>query len=48
MLIEPIEIDFFAEAFDKSPDPASSIFFTIGLGGSAFLQPTNQRCTHKN
>src|SRR5258707_7004875 len=31
----------FVLASDKSPDPASSILFTIGLGGSAFLQPTN-------
>jgi hypothetical protein len=29
----------FVLACDKSPDPASSTFFTIGLGGSAFLQP---------
>src|SRR6202040_3690017 len=30
-----------SEVSDTSPDPESSIIFTIGLGGSAFLQPTN-------
>src|SRR6266436_4989750 len=29
----------FVLAWDKSPEPESSTFFTIGLGGSAFLQP---------